>query len=173
MVGLDVENELVLGPLLLEREGILYLLGLDLIAITEDLVESQQGSGHAAAASEEVAPGAALTLGRLLADLGQPRFILLLLVRLGRRHKLLVGGNSRRNRRKEVTLGVKVALTDPHGYSSGSDEKREPVSRHGKWTRTFPRCRCRNNKTMVLNASPIRITRLWDIGSCRNSACRL
>ena len=53
--------------------GILDLLGLDLIAIAEDLVEGQQGSRHAAAAAEEVAPGAALTPGRLLADLGQPR----------------------------------------------------------------------------------------------------
>ena len=38
---------------------------VDLVAIAEDLVEGQQRGGHAAAAAEEVAPGAALPLGRL------------------------------------------------------------------------------------------------------------
>ena len=61
MVGLHVEDELVLGPFFLERLGVLDLFGVDLVAVAEDLVEGQQRGGHAAAAAEEVAPRAALT----------------------------------------------------------------------------------------------------------------
>ena len=56
VVGLHVEDELVLGPFFLERLGVLDLVGVDFIAVAEDLVERQQSGGHAAAASEEVAP---------------------------------------------------------------------------------------------------------------------
>ena len=63
VVGLHVEDELVLGPLLLERLRVLDLVGGDLVAVAEDLVEGQQRRGHAAAGAEEVAAGSALAAG--------------------------------------------------------------------------------------------------------------
>jgi hypothetical protein len=42
VVGLDVEDELVLGPLLLERLRVVGLLGLDGVAGAVHLVERQE-----------------------------------------------------------------------------------------------------------------------------------
>ena len=48
---------------------VIDLVGVDLVAVAEDLVEGQQRRGHAAAAAEEVAAGPALPLRGALADL--------------------------------------------------------------------------------------------------------
>src|SRR5207302_6077330 len=97
-----VEDELALGPTLLERLRVVDLLGADLVAVAEDLVQRQQGGGHAAAAAEEVAPGAALPPRRRLADTRQAVLVLLLLGRLRGRDELLVGCDPRRDRREVV-----------------------------------------------------------------------
>ena len=52
VVGLNVEDELILGPMFLEGLGVVDLLGVDLVAVAEDLVESHERGGHAAAASQ-------------------------------------------------------------------------------------------------------------------------
>ncbi len=129
VVGLNIEDKLILGPLFLERLGILDLVGGDLIAVAEDLVERQEGGGHAAAAPEEIAPRSALPPRRLFADLGQPVFVFLLLSRLRGRDKLFVGSNPRRDRRQKIGLGIKIALTDPHKSRSWSGWERVPIPR--------------------------------------------
>ena len=57
-------------------------------------------------------------LARALADRRQTVFVFLLFGRLGRRHKLLVGGDSRGDRRQEVVLAVEITFTDPHRCDS-------------------------------------------------------
>ena len=88
---------------------------LDLVAVAEHLVEREQRRGQAAAAAEEVAAADALALGGLLADVVQPRLVLLLLRRLVRRDELLVRGDAGRDRQWGVGVRVEVALADPHG----------------------------------------------------------
>ena len=130
VVRLHVEDELVLGPLLLEGLRVVDLVGADLVAVAEDLVEREQRGGHAAAAAEEVAPGQPLALRGPLADLVQPGLVFLLLGRLRRRDELLVRGDPRRDRRRSFALGVEIALTNPHGrYSGERGDRRFPVRR--------------------------------------------
>ena len=62
VMRLHVEDELVLGPFLLEGLLILDLVGGDLVAVAEDLVERQQRRRHAAAGAEEVAAAQSLSL---------------------------------------------------------------------------------------------------------------
>src|SRR5262249_40451531 len=123
VVGLDVEDELVLGPLLGERLLVADLLGRDLVAVAEDLVEGEQGRRHAAAGAQEVAPAQALAAGRLGAEGGQAGLELLLLGGLGRRDELFVRGDARRDRRRGFGPGVEVALTDPHGAHPPAGER--------------------------------------------------
>src|SRR5262249_54052680 len=124
-----------LGPLFLKGLLVLHLLGRDLVTRAEDLVEGQQGRGHAATTAQEVAPTQALLAGGAFTDGGQPGFVLLLLRRLGRRNEFLIGSNARRNRRGGFNLSVQFALTDPHDGCSLSDGKRENVP-------TLPSERC-------------------------------
>jgi hypothetical protein len=126
VMGLDVEDELVLGPAFLKCLGVFDFVGFDLIAIAEDLVQGQERRSHPAAAPEEVAPGTPLPLGDSLGDAGEPAFVLLLLGRLWRRHELFIGGDPRRDRRQEVVFGVEITLPDPHECTPSQD--RNPKS---------------------------------------------
>src|SRR5262245_58027684 len=55
VVGLDIEDELVLGPFLLEGLRVLGLLGADLVEGAEDFVEGEERRGGAAGTVEEPA----------------------------------------------------------------------------------------------------------------------
>jgi hypothetical protein len=55
VVRLDVEDELVLGPLFLEGFLILDFGGVHLVARAVNLIHRQQGSRHAAARAEKLA----------------------------------------------------------------------------------------------------------------------
>src|SRR5205823_3171159 len=72
MMGLDVEDKLVLGPALGEGLLIADLVGTHLVAGAEDLVESHQRRRHAAAGAEEAAPVEALRPRCFGADLLEP-----------------------------------------------------------------------------------------------------
>ena len=111
MVSLHIQDELVLGPVLLESFGVVDLLGIDFVTVAENLVQGEERRRHAASAAKKVAAGAALMLGHPLADLGQPGFIFLLLGRLGRRNEFLVRGDPRGDGRQEIVFRVEITLT--------------------------------------------------------------
>ena len=112
---LHVEDELLLRPFLLKRFLIVQLGGVHLVAIAKHLVEGHQRRCHAAAGTQKVAAAQTLMPRRLFADLGQAGLDLLLLGRLRRRNKLLIGSDTRRDRRRGFELSIKFALAYPHG----------------------------------------------------------
>ena len=58
MVGLHIEDELVLGPVLLESLGVVDFLGVDFVTVAEDLVQGEKRRRHATSTAEKVAAGA-------------------------------------------------------------------------------------------------------------------
>src|SRR5262249_34052224 len=70
VMRLYVENELVLGPFLLEGFLVLDLVGGDLVDRTENLIEGRERRGHAAGGAKEIAPAQSLAARRLLAQGG-------------------------------------------------------------------------------------------------------
>ncbi len=98
MVGLHIEYELVFGPFFRVRLLVLHFSGIHRETVAEDLVECEQGCGHAAAGAKKGTPAQPLAMGGPIADLGQPCLVFLLLRRLRRRDELLIGDNPRRDR---------------------------------------------------------------------------
>ena len=115
MMGLHVEDELLFRPFLLERLLIVQLGGVHVIAIAKHLVEGHERRCHAAAGTQKVAAAQTLTPSSIFADLGQAGLDLLLLGCLRRRNKLLIGSDTRRNRRRGFELSIEFALAYPHG----------------------------------------------------------
>src|SRR5262249_11114347 len=115
VVCLDVEDELVLGPLFLECLLVGDLLGADLVDIAEYLVEGEQGRCHTAAGAQEVAAAKALTSGPLLAERFQTGCVFELLRRGGWRDELLIGGDAGGDGWRSIVGRVEVTLANPHG----------------------------------------------------------
>src|SRR5438105_4870703 len=117
VVGLHVEDELILGPFFLEGLLVFDFGRAYVIAIAEHLVQGQQCGGGAAAGAQEVAAAQPLAPGRIFADVNQAGFVFFLLRRLRRRNEFFVRRDPRRNRQRCLSLGVKLALAYPHGGS--------------------------------------------------------
>src|SRR5262249_23180755 len=114
VVRLHIENELILGPLLFVRFLIFYFGSVHGKAVAEDLVQSEQSSGHAAARSEKSPSAQPLSPGGPFTNLGEPELVFLLLRRLRRRDELFVGNDPGRDRWRGVNLGVEITLAYPH-----------------------------------------------------------
>jgi hypothetical protein len=106
MVRLDIEDELVLGPFLCKCFLVLGFGGIDFETGTEDLIERQERGRHPTARAHKIPPANSLTPSRPFADVGDTRFIFLLLGRLDRWYEFFVRGNSGRDRRHCILVSV-------------------------------------------------------------------
>src|SRR5262249_44383656 len=91
-------------------------------------------------------------VGGLLAQIGQTCFVFLLFGGLLRRNKLLVGDESRCNRRRGVGLGVEVTLAHPHDGILALKEGSAPKHTHRcgaefQWCPPWP---CASSSTMSI-----------------------
>ena len=114
MVRLHVEDELVLGPALLKGLGVVNLVGRNFVAVAIDLVSAKSAAAMPLPLRRKSRRERPWRFAAPLADRRQPVLVLLLLGRLRRRDELLVGGDSRRDRRQEFVFRVEITFTYPH-----------------------------------------------------------
>ena len=114
VMGLDVEDELVFGPFFFESHGVDGFDGVNFVGFAVDLIECDEGGGHAAGGAEIVAPGDALGFAGIVGDGVDAREVFFLGRRLGRRDEFFVRGDDGRNGGAFVVAGVNLALAHPH-----------------------------------------------------------
>src|SRR5215831_285357 len=113
MVGLNVEDELALGPFFSIGQWLRHFRRRDIKELAEDRIHGNERGGHASAGGQELAAADSESLGVAISELDQTMLDQLLVVRLRERVVFLVRNHLSRNRQIQPSVIVVITFTDP------------------------------------------------------------